>query len=102
MGSRCRVGYLVNEMDFTSLMSRYCDGDASAFRELYLGVAPRLLDHLAATFPDRAYAEALLQSTFLRFHRGRRAYVRGRDPVPWLFAIADDVAIDAAKNAAKG
>ncbi len=93
MGSRGQSGYPVDEMDFTSLMSRYCDGDASAFREIYLGIAPRLLDHLAASFADRAHAEALLQSTFLRFHRGRRAYVRGRDPVPWLFAIADDVAM---------
>ena len=80
--------------DPVDLMRKYCDGDASAFRELYALLAPRLLGYLAKMARDRALAEDLLQQTFLKLHRARAAYVRGADPVPWLYAIAHRTFID--------
>lgn len=75
-------------------MQRYQDGDAAAFRELYALVAPRLLGYLVKMTRSRALADDLLQQTFLKVHRARAAYVRGADPVPWIYAIAHRTFID--------
>ena len=83
-------------------MQRYCDGDARAFRELYATIAPRLLGYLMKMARTRAVAEDLLQQTFLKVHRARAAYIRGADPVPWIYAIAHRTFLDhtrAAKRA---
>lgn len=76
------------------LMQRYCDGDAGAFRELYALVAPRLLGYLLKMVRERAIADDLLQQTFLKVHRARTSYVRGADPLPWIYAIAHRTFID--------
>jgi RNA polymerase sigma-70 factor (ECF subfamily) len=80
------------------LMQRYCDGDAGAFRELYALVAPRLLGYLLKMSRERALADDLLQQTFLKVHRARGAYVRGADPLPWIYSIAHRTFIDAARK----
>jgi len=80
------------------LMQRYCDGDAGAFRELYALVAPRLLGYLLKMARDRALADDLLQQTFLKVHRARAAYVRGADPLPWIYSIAHRTFIDHARK----
>lgn len=80
--------------DPRDLMQRYCDGDASAFRELYALVAPKLYGYLVKMARSRALADDLLQQTFLKLHRARAAYVRGADPLPWIYAIAHRTFID--------
>ncbi len=81
-------------MDLVELMARYCDGDAAAFRELYSLVSPRLYGYLVKICRQRALAADLLQLTFLKVHRARGAYVRGADPIPWIYAIAYRTFID--------
>ncbi|MBL0214511.1 MAG: RNA polymerase sigma factor [Myxococcales bacterium] len=80
--------------DPKELMARYCDGDASAFRELYADVSPKLYGYLVKMSRSRALADDLLQQTFLKIHRARAAYVRGADPLPWIYAIAHRTFID--------
>ncbi|WP_428267732.1 RNA polymerase sigma factor [Haliangium sp.] len=80
--------------DERTLMGRYCNGDAQAFRELYALVAPRLLGYFLRMARDRALAEDLLQVTFMKIHRARGAYVRDADPVPWMYAIAHRTFLD--------
>ena len=75
-------------------MQRYCDGEASAFRELYALVAPKLLGYLVKMTRQRALADDLLQQTFMKVHRARAAYVRGADPLPWIYSIAHRTFID--------
>lgn len=75
-------------------MERYCDGDADAFEELYGVVAPRLHAYLVCLASDRAMADDLLQLTFMKLHRARGAYVRGADPMPWLYTIAHRTFLD--------
>lgn len=75
-------------------MNRYCDGDAQAFRELHAEVAPRLLAYVQAMARSRAVAEDVLQQTFLKVHKARGSYVRGADPVPWMYAIAHRTFLD--------
>ena len=79
-------------------MQRYQDGDAGAFRELYALVSPRLLGYLLKMARSRAVAEDLLQQTFLKVHRARGAYVRGADPLPWIYSIAHRTFIDEARK----
>jgi RNA polymerase sigma-70 factor, ECF subfamily len=81
-----------------TLMQRYVDGDAAAFRALYAGVAPRLLGYLAKMTRDRAIADDLLQQTFLKVHRARAAWVQGADPIPWMYAIAHRTFLDEARR----
>ncbi len=76
------------------LMARYCDGDRAAFDALYVEVAPRLLGFLQKLVGDRALAEDVLQETLLKLHEARGFYVRGADPVPWMFTIARHTAFD--------
>ena len=84
--------------DAKDLMARYCDGEASAFRELYALVAPRLYGYLVKMARQRALADDLLQQTFLKVHRARGAYVRGADPIPWIYAIAHRTFLDEARK----
>ena len=84
--------------DPKDLMARYQDGDSTAFRELYTLVAPRLLGYLMKMARSRPLAEDLLQQTFMKVHRSRGAYVRGADPVPWIYAIAHRTFIDEARR----
>lgn len=76
------------------LMARYCDGDRTAFDSLYAAVAPRLLGFVVQLVGDRALAEDILQETLLKLHEARAFYVRGADPVPWMFTIARHTAFD--------
>jgi RNA polymerase sigma-70 factor (ECF subfamily) len=82
----------------TQLMQRYCDGDPAAFRALHALLAPKLLGYLTHMARDRAVAEDLVQQTFLKVHRARGAYVRGADPVPWIYAIAHRTFLDEARR----
>src|SRR6187431_3742203 len=84
--------------DAKDLMAQYCDGDASAFRALYALVAPRLLGYLMKMARERAVAEDLLQLTFMKLHRARPAYVRGADPLPWIYSIAHRTFLDEARR----
>src|SRR5579859_3805809 len=80
--------------DDTTLMERYCDGDRAAFRALYARLAPRVLAYLLSIVRDRALAEELMQLAFIKLHQARAAFVRGADPIPWVFTIAHRTAID--------
>jgi len=79
-------------------MGRYCDGEAAAFHRLYALLAPRILAYLVSLAGDRAMAEDLLQQTFLKLHQSRASYVRGADPVPWLYTIAHRTFLDEARK----
>ncbi len=81
-------------MDPKDLMARYCDGDAAAFRDLYAAISPRLYGYLVKLCRHRALASDLLQHSFMKVHRARAAYIRGADPLPWIYAIAHRTFID--------
>ncbi|HUQ07843.1 MAG TPA: RNA polymerase sigma factor [Kofleriaceae bacterium] len=81
-------------LEAIALMQMYCDGDANAFRQLYALIAPRVHGYLLRMVRERAAADDLVQLTFLKVHRARAAYVRGADPVPWIFAIAHRTFLD--------
>jgi len=77
-----------------ALMQRYCGGDIAAFHELYAALAPRILGYLTGLAGDRPTAEDLVQQTFMKLHEARSAYVKGANPVPWLYTIAHRTCLD--------
>jgi len=76
-------------------MDRYASGDDAAFGLVYDALAPRLYPFLLRKTRDAGRAEDLVQQTFLQMHCARETYVTGADVLPWAFAIARRLAIDA-------
>jgi RNA polymerase sigma factor (sigma-70 family) len=77
-----------------ALMARYCGGEVAAFHELYATLSPRILGYLIGLSGDRATAEDLLQHTFMKLHEARSTYVKGANPIPWLYTIAHRTCLD--------
>ena len=78
----------------SDVMSRYCQGDKAAFQRLYSMLAPRILAYLWGLIGEKATAEDLLQLTFLKVHEARAVYVRGANPIPWIYTIAHRTCLD--------
>ena len=76
-------------------MARYACGDDRAFTEVYAAVAPRLARFFGRRFYDRMSVSDLVQETLLRVHRARGKFVPGSPVLPWVFAIARRLLIDA-------
>lgn len=76
------------------VMTRYCAGESAAFHRLYALLAPRILAYLCGLIREKATAEDLLQQTFLKVHEARSAYVRGANPIPWIYTIAHRTCLD--------
>ena len=78
-------------------MSRYACGDETAFDLVYETVAPRLERYLARRVPARSAVEDIVQQTFLQMHAARATFIRGAAVMPWAFAIARRLMIDAGR-----
>jgi len=76
------------------VMTRYCAGESAAFHRLYALLAPRILAYLWGLIREKATADDLLQQTFLKVHEARSAYVRGANPIPWIYTIAHRTCLD--------
>jgi RNA polymerase sigma-70 factor (ECF subfamily) len=81
-------------LEASQLMARYCDGEAAAFQRLYGLLAPRVLGYLKGLLGDRAAAEDVLQQAFIKVHEARGTYVRGANPIPWVYTIAHRTCLD--------
>jgi RNA polymerase sigma-70 factor (ECF subfamily) len=75
-------------------MAAYAAGDDRAFDSLFKSLAPRLIAFFMRAVSDRALAEDLLQTTFVRLHAARHTYRTGAPVRPWVFTIAARVRID--------
>lgn len=77
-----------------TLMTAYVQGDPLAFSKLFDRLAPRIHAFFMRSFRDSAIADDLLQTTFLKMHRGRSSYRLNEAVKPWLFSIAARVRLD--------
>lgn len=75
-------------------MARYQAGDFTAARSLIERLSPRLHSFFRAQAVNRVDADDMLQDAWLRIHRVRRTYRRGRPLLPWVYAIARRVRVD--------
>src|SRR5215471_6740070 len=81
-------------LEACEVMGRYCDGEAAAFHRLYAMLAPRVLSYLAGLLGDKTSAEDVLQLAFMKVHEARGSYVRGANPIPWIYTIAHRTCLD--------
>ncbi|MEZ4441777.1 MAG: RNA polymerase sigma factor [Polyangiaceae bacterium] len=86
------------EDSLESLMSRYIAGDPAAFDAIYARTSHRVFSFHMVMAKNRARAEDLCQTTFLKLHRARAGYLEGSPLVPWLMAIARNVFLDDARR----
>ncbi|MGC4089228.1 MAG: RNA polymerase sigma factor [Polyangiaceae bacterium] len=82
-------------------MGRYADGDEAAFAGVFRGLSPRIRAFLLRLSGRVDVADDLTQETFLRMHRARGSFARGRSVLPWAYAIARNCYIDHARSKAK-
>lgn len=68
--------------------------DAAAFEELVLRYQGRLVSVLRHLVTDLDIAEDLAQEVFLRIYRARKNYKPTARFAPWLFTIANNVALN--------
>ncbi len=78
-----------------SLMAAYQAGDPAAGDELFRRVSSQLYRFMAIHSGDRRHADDLMQDLWLRVHRARNTYRPGEPVLPWLYAIARFVKVDA-------
>ncbi len=76
-------------------MEAYQKGDREAANALIELVSPALHRFFAVHTGDRRHADDLLQDAWLRIHKARHTYRPGEPVLPWLYAIARYVKVDA-------
>jgi RNA polymerase sigma-70 factor (ECF subfamily) len=82
-------------------MDRYADGDDGAFEVLYDEVAPRLYRYALRETRSRSAAEDVVQQVMLQMHAARARFARGATVLPWAYAIARRLLLDAHRHAAR-
>jgi len=81
-----------------SLMLRYRDGDVRAFELLVTRHRRALFNFILRFVRDTAQAEDVTQETFLRLVKGADAYERQAKFTTWLYTIARNLCVDAARR----
>lgn len=79
-------------------MALHAAGDQAAFRQLYAVVSDRLFHYLQRRTRDATRAEDLMQQTLMHMHRARGSYDSSRGVFPWMYAIAHNLVVDAARR----
>jgi len=82
-------------------MRRYQQADREAASALIDRLSPRLFHFFLAQVRERSQAEDLLQDLWLRVHNSRRTYRFGEPLLPWIYAIARRVQIDAYRRSSR-
>jgi RNA polymerase sigma-70 factor, ECF subfamily len=83
------------EPELEELMIRYQQADGAATDLLIERLSPRMYRFFAAQMGSRTDADDMLQELWLRIHRVRHTYRAGEPLLPWAYAIAHRVRIDA-------
>ena len=81
-----------------SLMLRYRDGDVRAFELLVTRHRKALYNFILRFVRDAAQAEDVTQEAFLRLVKGADAYERQAKFTTWLYTIARNLCVDAARR----
>ena len=76
-------------------MEAYQHGDRDAANLLIERLSPALHRFFSVHSGDRRHADDLLQEAWLRIHKARHTYRPGEPLLPWLYAVARHVRVDA-------
>ncbi len=81
--------------EVSALIGRVAAGDRAGFAQLYQAMAPKLLGVVLRILRDRAWADDVVQETFLKiWHKAGLFDSKQSTPVAWLVSIARNGAID--------
>jgi len=80
------------------LMMQFAAGDEDAFRNLFSAYNRKVINFCFRFCGDRTQAEDLAQEVFLRMFKARKRYRPKARFSTWLFKIAANVCINAARN----
>ena len=80
-------------------MKRYVEGDVAAFQVLVERHGQKIYNFIFRYAGDRATAEELLQDVFLRVIKRAKSFKQQSKFTTWLYTIARNVCIDAARKA---
>jgi len=89
---------LVRDDSDESLMLRYRDGDVRAFELLVTRHRKPVFNFILRFVRDTTQAEDVTQETFLRLIKGADAYQRQAKFTTWLYTIARNLCVDAARR----
>jgi len=88
----------LRELDDSSLVRRYLDGERFAFQELVERYQERLLNFIYRTIGDRDRAEDLVQETFVRVYRHLHRFDQTKKFSTWAYTIASNLAKNELRN----
>jgi RNA polymerase sigma-70 factor, ECF subfamily len=88
----------MSDSSMHDLAARLASGDQAAFAELYDACADRLHHYVAVRLGSREAADDVVQGTFLRAVKSRRRFRGVESPVAYMFQIARNEALRAAKR----
>ncbi|MBI4510388.1 MAG: RNA polymerase sigma factor [Deltaproteobacteria bacterium] len=94
-----RVGKAVRDETDESLMLRYQQGENRAFEILLVRHRKPIFNFVLRYVGNRDAAEDLLQEVFLRVIKGAESYERQAKFTTWLYTIARNLCVDAARRA---
>lgn len=79
-------------------MDRYARGDDRAFAAIYRAVAPALRALALRQLREPALADDVVQHALLNMHRARAGFIAGARVLPWGYAIARRLVVDAVRR----
>jgi len=80
------------------LIKKYIEGDRSAFEEIYVQTRKSVYYVALSILRDRALAEDVMQSTFLKVLRNASQYRQGTNASAWILRIARNEALNLKKS----
>ena len=89
---------VLDELSDEQLFARYQRGDAKAYEVLLGRHYQPVFNFLLRYTGDRSAAEDLLQDVFMRVIRGAKEYQQRAKFTTWLYTIARNITIDAARK----
>lgn len=88
-------GTAYSQQELQDHMVRYQAADPEAARALVRHLSPVLFRFFSSQFATRRETDDLLQEAWLQIHKARHTYRPGEPVLPWIYAIARHVRIDA-------
>lgn len=79
-------------------MGRFAAGNDASLGDVYDLASPAIFTFLLRVCRDRSLAEDLTQETFIRVHKARGLFRHGAAVMPWLYAIARRLFLDALRR----
>jgi RNA polymerase sigma-70 factor, ECF subfamily len=88
----------LQELDDSSLVAAFLDGEKRAFTELVERYHSRLLNFVYRTTGDRERAEDLVQESFIRVYRHLHRFDQTKKFSTWVYTIASNLAKNELRN----